>query len=66
MEDVGPDDKKKPVASDDALKLRPNPDMLINKDAPEVSYFISCYKKEMKVVVRLYLSEEVYYFDTGW
>lgn len=35
MEDVGPDDKKKPVASDDALKLRPNPDMLINKDAPE-------------------------------
>ncbi|KAI3767644.1 hypothetical protein L2E82_17952 [Cichorium intybus] len=35
MEDVGPDDKTKPVASDDALKLRPNPDMLINKDAPE-------------------------------
>ncbi|KAI3508967.1 hypothetical protein L1887_23990 [Cichorium endivia] len=35
MEDVGPDDKRKPVASDDALKLRPNPDMLINKDAPE-------------------------------
>lgn len=32
MEDVDP---KKPVASDDSLKLRPNPDMLIDKVAPE-------------------------------
>ncbi|CAI9277444.1 unnamed protein product [Lactuca saligna] len=32
MEDVDPN---KPVASDDSLKLRPNPDMLIDKVAPE-------------------------------
>lgn len=38
MEEVGPPDKKKPVApraNDDSLKLRPNPDMLIDKVAPD-------------------------------
>ena len=58
MEDVDP---KKPVASDDSLKLRPNPDMLIDKVAPEVLLifiYLSIYDYE---VVTLYVM--IYIFE---
>lgn len=58
MEDVDPN---KPVAPDDSLKLRPNPDMLIDKFAPEVLLifiYLSIYNYE---VVMLYVM--IYIFE---